>query len=147
MRIQIALGAVFVAAAIPKILDPPAFAHMIYNYRLLPGGLINGLALVMPWIELCVGLALVLGVWKREAALVAGALLVVFLVAIGWNLVRGHAIDCGCFDVRSAGKSREELLTDMRWVLLRDGGLLILAAQVLAATSARAASSSRLSRG
>jgi uncharacterized membrane protein YphA (DoxX/SURF4 family) len=147
VRIQIALGAVFVAAAIPKILDPPAFAHMIYNYRLLPGGLINGLALVMPWIELCVGLALVLGVWKREAALVAGALLVVFLVAIGWNLVRGHAIDCGCFDVRSAGKSREELLTDMRWVLLRDGGLLILAAQVLAATSARAASSSRLSRG
>jgi uncharacterized membrane protein YphA (DoxX/SURF4 family) len=147
VRIQIALGAVFVAAAIPKILDPPAFAHMIYNYRLLPGGLINGLALVMPWIELSVGLALVLGVWKREAALVAGALLVVFLVAIGWNLVRGHAIDCGCFDVRSAGKSREELLTDMRWVLLRDGGLLILAAQVLAATSARAASSSRLSRG
>jgi hypothetical protein len=147
VRIQIALGAVFVAAAIPKILDPPAFAHMIYNYRLLPGGLINGLALVMPWIELCVGLALVLGVWKREAALVAGALLVVFLVAIGWNLVRGHAIDCGCFDVRSAGKSREELLTEMRWVLLRDIGLLILAAQVLAATSARAASSSRLSRG
>jgi uncharacterized membrane protein YphA (DoxX/SURF4 family) len=101
----------------------------------------------MPWIELSVGLALVLGVWKREAALVAAALLVVFLVAIGWNLVRGHAIDCGCFDVHSAGKSREELLTDMRWVLLRDAGLLVLAAQVLAATSLRAASSSRLSRG
>ncbi|HEX9286991.1 MAG TPA: MauE/DoxX family redox-associated membrane protein [Thermoanaerobaculia bacterium] len=147
MRIQIAVGAVFVAAAIPKILDPPAFAHMIYNYRLLPGSLINALALVMPWIELLVGLALVLGVWKREAGLVAGALLVVFLVAIGWNLARGHAIDCGCFDVRSAGKSREELLTDMRWVLLRDVGLLILAAQILAATSPRALSSSRLSRG
>ena len=147
VRVQIALGAVFVAAAIPKILDPPAFAHMIYNYRLVPGGLVNALALVMPWIELLAGLALVLGVWRREAALVAGALLVVFLGAIGWNLLRGHGIDCGCFDVRSAGKSRDEQLADMRWVLLRDVGLLVLAGQVLAATSPRAAISSRLSRG
>ena len=132
---QIALGAVFLAAAIPKIADPPAFAHMIYNYRLLPGVLVNALALVMPWVEFVVGLALVAGVWKREAALVAAALLVVFLGAIGWNLIRGHAIDCGCFDVRSAGKSPEQLLSDMKWVLLRDVGLLLLAAQILAATS------------
>jgi len=133
--VQIALGAVFLAAAIPKIADPPAFAHMIYNYRLLPGVLVNALALVMPWVEFVVGLALVAGVWKREAALVAAALLVVFLGAIGWNLIRGHAIDCGCFDVRSAGKSPEQLLSDMKWVLLRDVGLLLLAAQILAATS------------
>ena len=135
MRVQIALGAVFVAAAIPKIADPPAFAHMIYNYRLMPGGLVNALALVMPWIELVVGILLVAGVWRREAALVAAALLLVFLGAIGWNLARGHAVDCGCFDVRSAGKTPEQLLTEMKWVLLRDVGLLLMAAQVLLATS------------
>lgn len=135
MRVQIALGAVFVAAAIPKIADPPAFAHMIYNYRLMPGGLVNALALVMPWIELVVGILLVAGVWRREAALVAAALLLVFLGAIGWNLARGHAVDCGCFEVRSAGKTPEQLLTEMKWVLLRDVGLLLLAAQVLLATS------------
>jgi putative oxidoreductase len=125
---------VFVIAAIPKIADPPAFAHMIYNYRLLPGPAINALALVMPWIEMLVGVALILGVWKREAAIVAGILLLVFLVAIGVNLARGHAVDCGCFDVRSAGKTREELLAEMRWVLIRDVGLLLLVAQVIAAT-------------
>jgi hypothetical protein len=135
VRVQIALGAVFVAAAIPKIADPPAFAHMIYNYRLTPGGLVNALALVMPWIELVVGILLIAGVWKREAALVAAAVLLVFLGAIGWNLARGHAVDCGCFDVRSAGKTPEQLLTEMKWVLLRDVGLLLLAAQVLLATS------------
>jgi putative oxidoreductase len=134
VRVQIALGIVFVVAAIPKIADPPAFAHMIYNYRLLPGGAINALALVMPWVELFVGVALILGVWKREAAVVAGILLLVFLVAIGVNLARGHAVDCGCFDVRSAGKSREQLLAEMRWVLIRDVGLLLLVAQVIAAT-------------
>jgi putative oxidoreductase len=137
VRVQIALGAVFVAAAIPKIADPPAFAHMIYNYRLVPGALVNGLALLMPWLELLVGLFLILGVWRREAALLAALLLVVFMGAIGWNLARGHAVDCGCFDVRSAGKTPEQLLTEMKWVLLRDVGLLLLAGQVLLATSPR----------
>jgi len=135
VRVQIALGAIFVAAAIPKIADPPAFAHMIYNYRLLPGAAVNALALLMPWLELLAGLALVLGVWRREAALLVGILLFVFIGAIGVNLARGNAVDCGCFEVRSAGKSPQELLTDMRWVLLRDVGLLVLVAQVLAATS------------
>lgn len=134
VRVQIALGIVFVVAAIPKIADPPAFAHVIYNYRLVPGGVINAMALVLPWVELAAGIGLILGVWKREAAIVVGLLLLVFLVAIGVNLARGHAVDCGCFDVRSAGKSRDELLSEMRWVLIRDVGLLLLVAQVLAAT-------------
>jgi putative oxidoreductase len=112
---------------------------MIYNYRLLPGSLINAVALLMPWLELLAGLALILGVWRREAAIVVGVLLIVFLVAIGVNLARGHAVDCGCFDVRSAGKPREELLSEMRMVLLRDVGLLLLVAQVLVAAGPRSA--------
>jgi hypothetical protein len=133
VRVQIALGAIFVVAALPKVLDPPSFAHMIYNYRLVPGGAVNALALVMPWVEILVGLALILGVWPREAAALAGLLLLVFIAAIGFNLVRGHAVDCGCFDVHSAGKSREELLSEMRWVLIRDAAMLLLVAQVLLA--------------
>jgi hypothetical protein len=110
---------------------------MIYNYRLLPGALVNGLALLMPWLELLVGILLILGAWRREAALLAVLLLVVFMGAIGWNLARGHAVDCGCFDLRSAGRTPEQLLSDMKWVLLRDVGLLLLAGQVLLATSPR----------
>jgi putative oxidoreductase len=133
VRVQIGLGAIFVVAALPKVADPPSFAHMIYNYRLVPGAAVNALALVMPWVELLAGLALILGVWPREAAALAGLLLLVFIAAIGFNLVRGHAVDCGCFDVHSAGKSREELLGEMRWVLIRDAAILLLVAQVLLA--------------
>jgi hypothetical protein len=43
-------------------------------------------------------------------------------------------VDCGCFDVKAAGKTREELLRDMGWVLARDLGLLVLAAISLAAS-------------
>ena len=130
IRVQLALGAIFVAAAIPKIADPPSFAHMIYNYKLLPGGLGNLAALWMPWVELLTGLALILGVWRRGSTLLVGLLLVVFIGAIAINLARGHAIDCGCFDVRDAGKTEAQRLADMRWVLLRDAGMLLMAGQL-----------------
>jgi len=133
-RVQIALGLFFIVAALPKLADPPSFAHMIYNYRLVPGGLVNLSALVLPWFELLCGVALVLGIWNRTAAALIGLLLLVFVVAIAANLARGNAIECGCFDVRDAGKSVAERLHDMRLTVLRDAGMLALVAQVLFAT-------------
>jgi uncharacterized membrane protein YphA (DoxX/SURF4 family) len=131
VRTQIALGVFFVVAALPKVADPPSFAHMIYNYRILPGPLVNAAALVLPWAELLMGLALICGIWRRTAALLVGALLLVFIVAISVNLLRGNAIDCGCFDVADAGKSYAERIHDMWMVIVRDVGMLLLVAQGL----------------
>ena len=126
VRVQIALGAIFVVAALPKITDPPSFAHMIYNYRILPAGLINISALVMPWVELLAGLALILGVWTKSARWLIGAMLVVFMIAISINLFRGNAIDCGCFDTSAADKTYDERIRDMWIVLVRDAGMLLM---------------------
>jgi len=134
IRVQLALGTLFVIAALPKIADPPSFAHMIYNYRLVPANLINLMALIMPWVELLAGLALILGVWKRAALMLIGAMLVVFIVAIGINLGRGNAIDCGCFNVADAGKSYEQRIFDMKVDVFRDLGMLLMVAQVWVAT-------------
>lgn len=131
VRTQIALGIFFIVAALPKIADPPSFAHMVYNYRLLPGPLVNLATLTMPWAELLMGVALICGIWRRTAASLVGALLVVFIVAISINLLRGNAIDCGCFDVADAGKSDAEMFHDMWMVILRDVGMLLLVAQGL----------------
>ena len=130
IRVQLALGAIFIAAALPKIADPPSFAHMIYNYRILPAGLINISALVLPWVEIVCGLALVLGFWRVPARNIIVAMLVVFIAAIAFNLARNNAIDCGCFDVSAVGKSHQERLADMRMVILRDAGMLLMAAQL-----------------
>jgi uncharacterized membrane protein YphA (DoxX/SURF4 family) len=130
VRVQIALGVIFVVAALPKIVDPPSFAHFIYNYKLVPWSLINLMALVMPWLELLCGLALILGIWKGTARTIIGAMLLMFIGAIAINLARGNAIDCGCFDVSAAGKTTEERLTDMRLVILRDAGMLLMVAQL-----------------
>ena len=128
-RVRIALGLLFVLAALPKIVDPPSFAHMIYNYRIVPGGLINSMALLMPWVELLCGVALILGIWPRSATALVGAMLAIFIVAISVNLARGHAIDCGCFDVQAAGKSAEQRIADMKLDIARDLGMLVLAVQ------------------
>jgi uncharacterized membrane protein YphA (DoxX/SURF4 family) len=130
IRVQLALGAIFVAAALPKLTDPPSFAHMIYNYRILPAGLINISALTMPWVEILCGLALLLGIWKRPARWLITLLLVTFMIAISINLFRGNAIDCGCFDVSAAGKTHAERLHDMWFVLIRDTGMLLMVAQL-----------------
>ena len=130
IRVQLALGAIFVIAAIPKIADPPSFAHMIYNYRLVPASLINLSALVMPWVELLAGLALLLGVWKSAARYVVGILLAVFIIAISINLARNNAIDCGCFNVADRGKTHEQRMFDMKVDVVRDLGMLLMVGQL-----------------
>ena len=130
IRVQLALGAIFVIAAIPKMADPPSFAHMIYNYRLVPGSLINLSALVMPWVELLAGLALILGVWKAAARTVIGFLLAVFIIAISINLARDNAIDCGCFNVADRGKTHEQRIFDMKVDVFRDLGMLLMVGQL-----------------
>lgn len=130
IRVQLALGVIFIVAALPKIVDPPSFAHMIYNYRIVPGSLVNLSALAMPWVELLCGVALALGLWRGTARTIIAAMLVTFIIAISINLARGNAIDCGCFDVSAAGKSVEERLADMRFVIFRDLGMLLMTAQL-----------------
>ena len=130
IRVQLALGAIFVIAALPKIADPPSFAHMIYNYRLVPGSLINISALVMPWIELLAGLALILGVWKAAARTIVGILLAIFIIAISINLARNNAIDCGCFNVADRGKTHEQRIFDMKVDVFRDLGMLLMVGQL-----------------
>jgi len=130
---RLLVGLVFIAAAWPKLVDPPGFAKAIWAYQLFPAWSLNPLALALPWLELLCGLALCLGIWVRAAALWVGSLLLSFVLALSINLARHHPVDCGCFGA-AAPKTEAQRLADMRWVLLRDLGLLLLVLQVLAAT-------------
>ena len=55
------LGVIFVYASHYKILAPADFAKIVYGYDLFPGELINLIAIIVPFIELIVGLALIAG--------------------------------------------------------------------------------------
>jgi len=124
----IALGAVFIYASIDKIEQPREFARIVYHYRLIgPSAALgfvpaNTLAVTLPWVEALTGLLLIVGVWRREAALTAAFLLVTFLVAVGWALAHGIDVEnCGCFSVSGEGRAAGTKL------ILQDLGLLAVA--------------------
>src|SRR5262249_59759196 len=94
VRVQFVLAAFFVVAGVSKIVDPPGFAHEIHNYKMVPGALVNAMALILPWIEVVTGVALFLGIARRTAAKALGILLLVFIAALSVNLARGRPADC-----------------------------------------------------
>jgi putative oxidoreductase len=94
---QVAIGLVFLVAALAKIGDVSAFAADVHNFRLVPIALENLVAISLPWVELVAGLALVVGVRSHAAAAVVAALMVVFTLAVIAALARGLDIECGCF--------------------------------------------------
>jgi uncharacterized membrane protein YphA (DoxX/SURF4 family) len=128
---RVALGLIFIYASLPKITDPPAFAQMLWNYKLLPAVLINPLALVLPWLELLAGMALIAGILPKGAALVIGAMLLAFIAALTIDIARDIAVDCGCFSVDVVPRSHAERIRMMKIDILRDLGMLALAVYVL----------------
>ncbi|MBU3700319.1 MAG: DoxX family membrane protein [Candidatus Kapabacteria bacterium] len=91
------VGGYFILAAVPKIVEPLAFATAIGHYGLLPNGLINASALILPWLEIIVGIMLVVGFRVRLGALLAGGMVIVFTIAVAYAVMLGLKIDCGCF--------------------------------------------------
>jgi len=118
---QVAIGVVFLAAALGKIGDLGAFAGQVHNFQLVPVAAENLVAIALPWVEIVAGLALVLGIRARAGAVVATGLMAVFIVAVAAALARDLSIECGCFG--KAGASR------VGWSkLAQNVGLLLLAA-------------------
>ena len=83
---------------------------------------------MLPWLELWIALALIAGFARRSAALIAFALLAVFIGALAINLARGNPVDCGCFGTHANTRSIADRLMDMRLDLVRDA-LLALATE------------------
>ena len=94
--IRFLLGLIFVYASYDKILDPEKFARDISNYHVVPFGLENTIAIILPWLELIIGLGIIIGVCINASVFISGGLLIVFIILIAQAILRGFNIDCGC---------------------------------------------------
>lgn len=115
-----ALATVFLWAAVPKILNPLGFAQDIENYQLLKGPLailVSPVAVVLPWTEAFVGLALLSGFAADGAILLVVLQLVMFIGALFQAWMRDLDIDCGCFGHGKGGRSVAKALAE-DWVFL-----------------------------
>jgi uncharacterized membrane protein YphA (DoxX/SURF4 family) len=114
LSLRWAVGVTFLYASLDKLAHPAAFAQTIANYRLVPLPLLHPFALLLPVVEAVVGAALVLGWQRRGAALLAVAMLVMFIVAIGAALARDLDISCGCFQTEGGhGVGRDLIVRDL----------------------------------
>jgi cation diffusion facilitator family transporter len=118
--VRLILGAVFIIASVDKIYNPAAFAQAIYNYQILPGVLINLTAIILPWLEILLGLFLLFGLWLPGAVTVMNLLLIAFFGALVFNLARGLDVHCGCFNTAATGDPATA------WYLARDAAFLLM---------------------
>ena len=70
-----------------------------YNLDALarPDAIANPVGLALPFVEVVLGVLLVLGLFTRIAAAVGTVLMVAFIIGIAQAWARGLTIDCGCF--------------------------------------------------
>lgn len=94
---RIVLGVVFLVSGAGKLGNMEAFALAISKYELLPAAWSNVVAAFFVWSEIAVAVLLLTGAAIRGAALVTGAMLVTFIIAVLTAMARGLEIDCGCF--------------------------------------------------
>jgi uncharacterized membrane protein YphA (DoxX/SURF4 family) len=115
---EVIVGAILLAAGVLKIrAGEPAVVAAIRGYELLHGRVERWVARVLPWIEVALGLALVVGVTRGVAALGAGVLLSGFQLAMAYSLWSGRSHACGC-----GGGRRPTLVS---WSLVARNAVLV----------------------
>mgnify|MGYP000527405044 CR=1 FL=1 len=120
---RLILGGILVAAGGLKIDNLQKSAMAVRSYEMLPIGVANFLGYALPWIEIGIGLLLVIGVAVGISGLLGALTMFAFIIAISQAWARGLNIDCGCFG--GGGKVDPE---DTKYLseIIRDIGLLVL---------------------
>ena len=140
LLMRLILGGLFIYMALPKVGNPTDFLKLIRLYHMVPESppyLLNGIAIVLPWLEILCGAVLILGVFVRGAAASIAVMLAFFTPVILLRALSIHAadgtpflqiaFDCGC----GTG-------VVIIWKkLLANTGLLLLAVVILCSRSRR----------
>ena len=109
---RLVLGYIFIYASMPKIINPLEFSNQIDLYDATPIIINNVIALIIPWIELLIGLGLILNRKIKGSIVLSIILLIVFIILLSQAYYRGISLDCGCFGTGEI-KSDIELSADM----------------------------------
>jgi len=97
--VRVAVGAILVAAAVPKLADPLGFAWAVARYDMawVP---VAAVAVYLPWLELFTGVAVCAAPPLRRGAFAVAAVLFGGFAAVGgWAVFGGLHIPCGCFSL------------------------------------------------
>jgi uncharacterized membrane protein YphA (DoxX/SURF4 family) len=91
------LGVVLIWAGVAKVGRPLTSERAVQAFEIFPMELAGWIGLALPFVEIVLGVLLVLGLFTRPVAIVATLLMLAFIVGISQAWARGLTIDCGCF--------------------------------------------------
>lgn len=120
---RLILGGVLLAAGALKIGNLQKSAMAVRAYEMLPVELANFLGYALPWIEIGIGLLLIVGASVKVCGLLGAFTMLAFIIAIAQAWARGLSIDCGCF---GGGGTIDPEDTKYLSEIIRDIGLLAL---------------------
>jgi uncharacterized membrane protein YphA (DoxX/SURF4 family) len=123
------LAGVWLVSGYLKAVDPRTTVVAVRGYQIFPESLVVPFASVLPYLEIALGLLLLVGLATRLAAVLSAVVLVAFIAGVISAAARGLSIDCGCFggggDV-AAGQTAyvQEILRDLGFLAL--AGYLVI---------------------
>ena len=120
---RLILGGVLLAAGALKIGNLQKSAMAVRAYEMLPVELANFLGYALPWIEIGIGLLLIVGASVKICGLLGAFTMLAFIIAISQAWARGLSIDCGCF---GGGGTIDPEETKYLSEIIRDIGLLAM---------------------
>lgn len=120
---RLILGAVLLIAGALKVPNLPKSAMAVRAYEMLPIPLANFLGYTLPWIEIGIGLLLIVGVTVKISGALGALTMLAFIIAIAQAWARGLSIDCGCF---GGGGTIDPEDTKYLSEIIRDIGLMAL---------------------
>lgn len=121
---RLGLAAVWFVSGGIKAADLNQAYIAVQAYDVLPSGVVSVVASAVPFIEIALGLLLLLGLGTRLTAVLSAVVLVAFIIAIAQAWARGLTIDCGCFGGGGQVAAGETAYPEE---IARDVGFLVLA--------------------
>jgi formate-dependent nitrite reductase membrane component NrfD len=96
--IRVVLGLIFLISATLKLSEPAVFAQSIVNYQVFGFILSQWGAVLIPVLEILLGMMLLTRLWLKEALILTLGLYLIFDVMILQAYFRGLDVACGCFN-------------------------------------------------
>ncbi|HRP01512.1 MAG TPA: MauE/DoxX family redox-associated membrane protein [Candidatus Kapabacteria bacterium] len=118
LLMRLIIGFIFLAFGASKLGISEKFASDIAKYAIMPEFSLNLISIILPWVEIVIGILLILGVRLRANALIATTLMVLFICFVSFAMIMGYDINCGCSSTNPQKVGFPKLLENSGLLLL-----------------------------
>lgn len=116
--LRVVVGFILIYSGYVKITEPiEIFYTSILSYKIIGEKLAYLTALLLPWMELYLGVFVVLGLFERYVLILSFFLFISFEILLIQAMIRGlDIVSCGCFGSRYSNPIEVEFVLNLAWL-------------------------------